>query len=225
MKKMKWIAAGIILMVFLPGQRANAQIIDAINAAIEEAITAVDLGVQKVQAQTIWLQNAEANLENQMGLSNLNNISSWLNKEKNLYSSYYQKLQQVKTFISDYDEVKRIIAEQTELVTEYKNAYALFQQDKNFSPAEINNMANVYSSILTESSRDLSELANAITSFQTQISDAARLGLIHKAGADMQQNLNNLRQFNNGNMQITMQRAQELNDMNEVRQLYGLPQN
>jgi hypothetical protein len=226
MKKLIVMIAVITMgMVVLPQQKAHAQIIDAINAAIEEAIETVDLGVQKVQAQTIWLQNTEAQLENQMGLSNLNDISTWLNKEKSLYSTYYKELSQVKTLISDYDEVRRIMAEQTELVTEYKNAWSLFRQDRNFSPAEVNNMANVYSSILNESARDLTELANAITSFQTQMSDAERLGLINKAGTDMHHNLDNLRQFNNGNMQITMQRAQELNDMNEIRTLYGLPQN
>ena len=225
MKKCMIVIAVITGMVLLPRQQAHAQIIDAINAAIEEAIEAVDLGVQKIQAQTIWLQNAEAQLENQMGLSNLNDISSWLTKEKNLYSSYYQELAQVKTLISDYDEVKRIMAEQVELVAEYKNAWSLFQQDKHFSPEEINNMANIYGGILNESARDLTELANAITSFQAQMSDAERLGLIHKAGTDMHRNLDNLRQFNNGNMQITLQRAQELNDMNEIRTLYGLPQN
>jgi len=214
-----------VLFVALPQQKAHAQILDAINAAIEEAITQVDLGIQKVQANTIWLQNSEAQLENQMGLSNLSSITTTLNKEKNLYASYYKELQTVKTLISDYDLVKRIMAEQTELMAEYKSAYNLFQQDANFSPTEINNMANIYGGILNESSRDLSEIALAITSFQTQMTDAARLGLIHKAGNDMQHNLDNLRQFNNGNMQITLQRAQELNDMNTVRQLYGLPQN
>jgi len=224
-KYIMFVTVFTVLFVSLPQQKAHAQILDAINAAIEEAITQVDIGVQKIQAQTIWLQNTEAQLENQMGLSNLSSITTTLNKEKSLYASYYQELQTVKTLISDYDLVRRIIAEQTELVTEYKNAYNLFQQDRNFSPAEVNNMANVYSGILNESARDLTQISLAITSFQTQMTDAARLGLIHKAGADMQHNLNNLRQFNNGNMQITLQRAQELNDMNTVRQLYGLPQN
>jgi len=224
MKKYSIIAI-IILLVILPREKAHAQLLDAINAAIEKAIMAVDLGVQRVQAQTIWLQNSEAQLENQMGLSNLNDISSWLNKEKNLYSSYYQELQQVKTVISDYDEVKRIIAEQTELMTEYRNAYNLFRQDKHFTAGEISNMQQVYSGIMEESARDLQELSMAISSFQTQMTDAQRLALVHTAGNHMQQNLNNLRQFNNGNMQVTLQRAQQLNDMNEVRQLYGLPQN
>jgi hypothetical protein len=219
------IAVFTVSLIILPRQQAHAQILDAINAAIEEAITQVDLGVQRVQAQTIWLQNTEAQIENEMGLSNLNDISSWLKKEKDLYSSYYQDLQQVKTLISDYDEVKRIISEQKQLVVEYRNAYSLFQKDKNFSPVEINNMSQVYSGILTESSRDLTEISMAITSFQTQMTDAARLELIHHASNDMQHNLNNLRQYNNGNMQITLQRAQELNDMNTVKQLYGLPQN
>jgi hypothetical protein len=214
-----------LLLIVLPRQEAHAQILDAINAAIEEAIEVVDLGVQKVQAQTIWLQNTEAQLENQMGISNLNDISSWLKKEKDLYNGYYQDLKTVKMAISDYDMVKQIIAQQKELVAEYKNAYGLFQRDKNFSPEEINDMAGIYGGILDESARDLSELSVAISSFQAQMSDAERYGLIHKAGADMQRNLDNLRQFNSANVQLSLQRAQELNNINEVRTLYGLPKN
>ncbi|MBS1524730.1 MAG: conjugal transfer protein TraI [Bacteroidetes bacterium] len=225
MKKIKWILVMTMALVLFPRAKSHAQIIDAINTAIEEAIEAVDLGVQKVQAQTIWLQNTEAQLENQMGLSNLNDISSWLKKEKDLYNNYYQELKTVRTVISDYDMVKQIIAQQKELMSEYKSAFALFRQDRNFSPDEINNMADIYSGILNESARDLTELANAITSFQAQMSDAERYALIHKAGADMQRNLDNMRQFNNANVQLSVERSQELNDEKEIRTLYGLPQN
>lgn len=225
MKKMMWMVAGVFLMVFLPKEKADAQIIDAINAAIVKAIMVVDLKVQQVQAQTIWLQNAEAQLENKMALGNLSDISGWVGKEKDLYSSYYNELKTVKQVISDYDEVKRIVQQQVQLVGEYKSAYALFKQDKNFTPNELTYMGQVYDGILQESIRNLDEVMLAINSLQTQMTDAQRLALIHSASGKMQTNLNDLRQFNNGNVQLSLQRAQQQDNANAVRQLYGLPQN
>jgi hypothetical protein len=214
----------MILLCLLVHPSANAQIpvVSLVSSAIKKVITALDLEVQKLQNQTIALQNAEAQLENKMSLGNLNNISSTLNKEKNLYSSYYQELQQVKKVITDYDEVKQATQQQIELVSEYKTAYNLFQQDKNFSPPEIKYMASVYDGILQESIRNLNEVVTAVTSLTTQMSDAERLLMVHKATTGMQKNLNDVRQFNNNNMSITMQRAQQQNDMNQVRQLYGI---
>jgi len=185
-------------------------------------IVAIDLKVQQLQNQTIALQNAEAQVENKMSLGNLNNISGWLTKEKNLYNSYYQELAQVKKVITDYDEVKQATQQQIELVAEYKNAYALFKQDKNFTPPEISYMASVYNGILQQSIQNLNEVVMAITSFTTTMSDAERLLLVHKATAGMQKNLNDVRQFNNSNMAVTMERAQENNDMQTLKQLYGI---
>jgi hypothetical protein len=225
MKKRIIYMAGILLLFLLPQQKANAQIIDLINQAIIKAINAIDIKVQQIQNQTILLQNAEKDLENKMALGNLNDISGWLDKEKNLYSNYYDELKQVKQVIADYDLVKRIIRQQGQLVTEYKTAYGLFKQDKHFSPDEISNMGQVYSGILQESERNLDEVLLAVNSFQTQMSDAQRLLLVHKASDGIQRNLNDLRQFNSNNTMLSLQRSRDKNDAQNIRQLYGLTNN
>lgn len=212
----------ITVCLFTNQVKAQIPIVSLITSAVKKVIVAIDLKVQQLQNQTIALQNAEAQLENKMALGNLNDISGWLGKEKDLYSSYYQELQQVKKVITGYDEVKQAVQRQVQLVNEYKAAYHLFQQDKNFSAAEVNDMASVYNGILNESIRNLDEVLLAVSSLQTQMTDAERLAMIHKASGAMQKNLNDLRQFNNGNMSVTMQRAKEKNDMQTVRQLYGL---
>jgi len=223
MKKMKWIMAAAMCIAFLlPARKADAQILDLINAAIVKAIMAVDLKVQQVQTKTIWLQNAEAELENKMSLGHLNDISGWLQKEKDLYANYYQELQSVRQVIADYDEVKRIIRQQTLLVSEYQSAYALFKQDRHFTPDELNYMAQVYNGILEQSVANLNEVRMAINSFQTQMTDAQRLALIHKARNRVQTNLDDLRQFNRNSIQLSLKRAEQQNDAQSVRTLYGL---
>lgn len=214
-----------ITFVVLPGEKANAQIIEAINQALIKVINAIDIKVQQIQNQTIQLQNAEKELENKMQLDKLNNISGWLDKEKKLYADYYQELQKVKQVIADYQVVKRIIQQQSQLVREYKTAYNLFKQDNNFSADQLSSMGNVYNGILQESIRNLDDVMLAVNAFTTQMSDAERLEVIHKASGGMQKNLDDLRQFNNRNIQYSLQVAKDKNDMQHVRQLYGLTNN
>jgi len=226
MKKSKKIilCAVAILFFSLAGSASHAQIpiVSLITSAVKKVITALDLKVQQLQNQTIGLQNAEASLENNLHLNSLNDISGWLNKERNLYSDYYQELAKVKTVISDYDEVKKIVSQQRQLLTEYRQASKLFHRDSHFSAAEMNAMENIYSGILQESAHNLDEVMLAVNSFQTQMDDAERMGLVHHASAGMQTNLDHLRQYNNQNVTLSLERAKDDKDRQFVRQLYGI---
>jgi hypothetical protein len=224
-RKFKILICALTCLLFsLTGNMASAQVpvVSLVSGVIKKVITALDLKVQELQNQTIALQNAEQNLENSMSLGNLNDITGWIGKERSLYQNYYKELATVKTIISDYDEVERIISEQEELVLEYKNAQSLFSQDKHFSASELSEMATAYNGILQESIRNLDEVVLAVKSFVTQMSDAQRLLLIHKASAGMQKNLNDLRQYNNNNVWLSLQRASDEQDKQAVKTLYGI---
>jgi hypothetical protein len=224
MKKLIIILVLVATATVAPTQRSQAQIpgVSLISSAIKKVITALDLKVQQLQNQTIELQNAEASVENNLHLNSLNNISGWLNKERTLYQNYYQELAKVKILISDYDEVKKIISQQKELLSEYHNASTLFHQDAHFSGSELSAMGNVYGGILQESIRNLEEVTTAITAFSTQMDDAERLLMVHHASAGMQTNLDHLRQYNNQNAIISYERAKSEQDRQTIRQLYGI---
>jgi hypothetical protein len=217
----KWIGITALLLAAITCE-AQVPVVSLVSGIIKKVIIAIDLKVQQLQNQTIALQNAEASVENNLHLSSLNDINGWLGKEKALYQQYYQELATVRTVIADYDEVKRIIGQQEQLLAEYHNAHNLFNQDKHFSAAELNQMSTVYGGIIEESARNLQEVVTAVTSISTQMKDAERLLLIHHATNGMQQNLNDLRQFNNHNMQLSLARAKDQQDRQQVRQLYGL---
>jgi len=218
------ICIGTLLFFFLTGNQVHAQIpiVSLVTSAIKKVITALDLKVQQLQNQTIALQNAEASLENNLHLNSLNDISGWLNKERSLYADYYQELAKVKTIISDYDEVKKIISQQQQLLSEYHQASTLFHQDSHFSVAEMNAMENIYSGILQESARNLDEVMLAVSSLQTQMDDAERMSMVHHASSGMQTNLDHLRQYNNQNVTLSLERAKDEQDRRTVQQLYGI---
>ena len=214
----------LVFAVFLvlPAGRADAQIIDAIEDIIKAALMAVDLGIQKVQTATVNLQDAEKALENTMAQTQLGDITSWVQQQKDLFSGYYQELLQVKNALATYDKVVSMIDKQAQLVKDYQTAWAAIQKDNHFSAQEISYIGSVFSGILNQSVENLKQLDMVITALVTQMSDGSRLAIIDGAGARIDQNYSDLHQFTQQNILLSMQRSTDANDLNEVKLLYGL---
>ena len=224
MKKL-FIITGIILFASLVStQPAQAQIpiYDIIKAAVKKVIKAVDLKIQRLQNKTIWLQNAQKTLENKMSKLKLTEISDWSKKQKELYAKYFDELWKVKNAISSYQAVRDIIKKQVQLVKEYSKAFNLSKQDKNFTADELNYMQKVYTGILDESIKNIDQIQLVINAFATQMTDAKRLEIIYAAGNNIEQNITDLRQFNQQNIIISLQRSKEKNDIDVVKKLYGI---
>lgn len=210
------------IALFAPVQKTQAQLIDAIEEIIKDAIMAVDLGIQKVQTQTVYLQDAQKAVENAMQQLHLNDITNWVQKQKDLYSEYYQELWQIKSAIAAYQRVKDIIAKETQLVSDYKRAYSLLQQDNHFSSDELSHIYNIYTGIINQSIENVDQIATVINAFVTQMSDADRLRIIDDAGSRIDKNYNDCRQFTQENIQISLERSKDLGDLETVRNLYGI---
>lgn len=225
MKRTSILAVVCMCCLAVPAGTVRAQdpVTEAIKQGIIKVIKAIDLQVQRIQTRTIWLQNAQKVVENKMSELKLDEITDWVDKQKKIYQDYFDELAKVKAVISGYSEVKGIIARQTQIVMEYKQAYSLFKEDKNFSPDEISYMYKVYSGILGESVKNVDQLFIVVHSFATQMSDGKRLDIIHKVATDIETNLNDLRQFNTQNKIVGLQRANEKKDIDQMRKLYSLP--
>lgn len=219
----KNVLAGFVLaLAIIPVSKTEAQILDWIKDATTKVIKAVDLQIQRLQTETIWLQNAQKTVENTMSQLKLDEISDWVQKQKELYADYFDELWKVKTIITYYYKVKEIIDKQKLLVSEYQKAFSLFKQDPNFTPDEIEYMEKVYSGILDESIKNVDQIFIVINSFATQMSDAARIEIINQVADNIETNFSDLRQFNNQNIVVSLQRAKQQNDVNVVKKLYGL---
>lgn len=214
----------VCLLLAAPVYQAQAQIpiIDAIKAAVKKVIKAIDLKIQRQQNKVIWLQNAQKTLENTMSKLKLNEISEWSEKQRKLYDDYFQELRKVKSSIATFRKVKDIIRRQIMLVDEYKKAWRLLQQDRNFSPQELGEMYRVYSGILDESLKNIDELMLVTNSFATQMTDGKRMELIDQAGTRLEQNLTDMRNYNNRNFKISLSRSGDRNQAEMLKKLYGL---
>ena len=216
------LCVGIALLVFSFNTQAQDPITLIIKEGITKVIKAVDLKIQRLQNKTIWLQNAQKAIENEMSKLKLNEISDWVEKQRKLYADYFDELWKIKAAITYYQRVKDIIANQLLLVKEYKAAYALFRQDKNFTKDEIDYMYRIYTGILNESIKNLDQVFVVTNAFATQMTDAKRMEIINEGADKIGQNLSDLRQFNNQNKMLSFQRAAERNEIEVVKKLYGL---
>lgn len=213
-----------IVLISVNAETASAQFVvaEVVKMTVKKVIKAIDLKVQRMQNQTIWLQNAQKALENQLSKLRLTEISAWTDKQRGLYQDYYDELWQIKAVISYYQRIKDLTARQAGLVAQYQRAWRLFSADTHFTNGELDHMQQVYAGILESSIQNLDQVMLTISSFKTQMSDAQRLELIQRAGERLEVNFADLRQFNQQNLDVTLQRSKQLGDINQIKALYEI---
>lgn len=211
-----------LLIVFACKVNGQDPVTLVIKAGIKKVIIAVDLKIQRLQTKTIWLQNAQKVLENTMSKLKLDQITGWVQKQKDLYRDYFDELWKVKAALSYYHRIKEITEEQIALVNDYHRAWNGVQHDSHFTRDEILYIGQVYTGIIDASIRNLDQVALVINSFATQMTNAKRMEIINHASDAMQTNLNDLRSFNFQNIQLSLQRSKDENDVGVVKKMYGL---
>ena len=198
-------------------------ILEIVKAVTKKVIKAIDLRIQRLQNKTIWLQNAQKQVENVLSKLKLDEISDWTQKQKDLYKGYYEELAKVKSIITYYQRIREITKKQTQLVQEYERAWNLFKQDTHFKDSEIQYMERVYTGILEESVKNIDQIFLILDSFATQMSDLKRLEIINKAADQIDGNYDDLTMFNQQNILLSLHRAKTEADVNQVKQFYGIP--
>ena len=213
-----------VILVSQPRAEVNAAIPIAmiIKEAVKKVIKAVDLMVQRLQNKTIWLQNAQKVLENKLNELKLTEIAEWTEKHRQLYKEYYDDLWKVRNTIASYQRVKQILERQVRLVDEYKRVWSIIKQDDHFTKDELEYMYRIYTGIMNESVRNLDQILVVVNSFKTQMSDAKRLEIINKCGEEIDRNYYDLKEFNNQNIQLSINRAKDAHEIETVKQLYDL---
>jgi len=229
MKAKNKIIISLLCLLLLAAPQAKAMeaappppIFGVIKAAVKAAIKAIDLRIQRLQNKTIWLQNAQKEIENTLSKLKLNEISDWATKQRDLYKEYYDELMKVKSVISYYKHVKDITEKQVRLVDQYQKAWALFQQDDHFSDDELDYMQKVYSGILGESLENMDQIFLILESLSTQMSDGERLRIINEAADRIDSNYDDLIRFNRQNVLLSLQKAKTKRDVDWVKRFYGI---
>lgn len=227
MKKKIMMSLVCLLLAGSPARPANTMavipILEIVKTVTKKVIKAIDLRIQKLQNKTIWLQNAQKQVENTLSKLKLDEISDWTQKQKDLYKGYYEELAKVKSIITYYQRIREITARQTRLVQEYERAWNLFSRDSHFKESEIRYMESVYSGILGESVKNMDQIFMILDSFATRMSDLKRLKIINKAADQIDANYDDLVLFNQQNMLLSLQRSKTELEASQVKEFYGIP--
>lgn len=207
----------------LTSSKASAQlaIIEALKHATKKVIRAVDLQVQRLQNKTIDLQNIQKQIENNLSKLKLDEISQWTNRQKEIYQKYFDELWRVKSILAYYRQFSSIISKQKQLLKEYQDAFAWVKKDKNFSEDEIEYIYNIYSGILEKSIGNVDNLLELMKSFTVQMSDGDRLKMINETSSQLDKQLLDLREFNDNNRLVSLQRAKSKKELQSLKDIYG----
>lgn len=205
----------------LPRAHAQMGIVEAVKAAAKKVVKAVDLQVQRWQNKVIDLQNLQRKAENLLSKLRLEDIASWTDKQKAQYQQYFDELWRVKAILTYSGRFVEIINLQKQIVNEYATAYNVIRQDNHFTEAEISRMHNIYSGIVAESLSGIDNIIVMMKSFTVQMSDAQRIALINKTADELESYLNDLREFNQDNKLLRLQRARSQEEIAFIKKLYN----
>lgn len=232
--KLKKIITAVVVCLLLAGPAGAASVTPAepvavpilglVKEAIKKAIKAIDLRIQRLQNKTIWLQNAQKEIENTLSKLKLDEISGWVEKQHDLFRDYYDELMKVKAAITYYKRIREVTEKQVRLVEEYQRIWPVMQGDDHFNPDELDYMQKAYSGIIAESLENMDQIFLILESFTLQMSDAERLALINAAADRIDQTYDDLMRFNRQNVMLSLQRAKTKHDIDRIRLIYGMPQ-
>jgi hypothetical protein len=219
MKKCKLTIALLLLACASQAQFIAGSVL---NQTVGRVIRAIDLKVQRMQNETIWLQNAQKALENELSKLRLSEIAGWSGKQQQLYSQYYAELGEIKSDISYYRRIRNLTVKQAAMIADYQNAWRLLHQDRHFNITELGHMQQVYAGMLAAGARNLDQIMLIINPGKTQMTDGQRLELINQAGDRLDSNYSDLKRFNAQNEMLSLQRAKDENEIITLKNYYGL---
>lgn len=203
MKKM------IVCLACVLSINAHAQSIDPVSLIIAKVIKAIDLQVQKLQNQTIWLQQAQQLAEHELSKSKLAEITDWQNKQQAIYADYFKELSTVKSVVKSLPQVKQILNMQSEIATEYNR----FAKDVIAQPQ--------YDEFLLLSKDILSSLQQLLTASQLKMKDADRVLSLCTLRDAMSECLNGMKSLNKQHIRLTANKVRMQADLDFLQKLNG----
>lgn len=187
--------------------RAGAQSIDPVSLVIAKIIKAIDLQVQKLQNQTIWLQQAQQVTEHELSKLKLSEIADWQRKQQQLYAGYFLELQTVRSAVKTLPQVKQILSLQSDLVVTY-NRIAKDGVSRSAADALLGLSRNVLSSLHDVTS------ANGLV-----MKDADRVKMISSLRDAMQDCLDNMKELDKQTSRLPGSKQQLQTDMKNLQRL------
>lgn len=189
----------------------NAQSIDPVSLIIAKVIKAIDLKIQKMQNETIWLQQAQQVAEHGLSKAKLAEIAGWQNAQAELYNGYFKELTTVKSVVRELPQVKQILTMQAQVVQEYGRL------------AKDVSQKSAFDELLLLSKDILGSLQQLLTNNSLTMKDADRLMLLSNLRNGMADCLDGMKELNKQAIQQAAARTRIEADLQFMKKLNGKP--
>lgn len=140
----------------------------------------------------------------------------------NLHKAFLDGMLAVSPAVQKYQRIVDIIDLQARFVTEYKAALKRYRNDSHFNPDELEYIGNVYSNLVDKSAKNLENLISVLTAGKLRMNDGERIKQIDGIYMDTRDQFQFLRKFNNGTDLLAVNRSKQNNDVQTLRNLYGI---
>ncbi len=211
----------LLAFCFCVSASADAQVIFIIKYITSKIIRAIDLKVQQLQNEAINLTVLQKQLENNFSQSSLSQIASWEQKQKDLYSGYFDELKNVKQSLAFTSRISEVMQKQKQVVTDTKRAIQLIYADSHFSSAEAAQFNKVCETLLNSSASNLSQMLQMVTAGQFTMGDGERLSGLMQIADEVDSQATKL----NGCLQkvrdLAIAREQDAAEIQNIKRLYG----
>ncbi len=139
-----------------------------------------------------------------------------------LHKAFLDGLLAVSPAVRNYRKVAEIIAKQEQILSSYNAAWAKRRGDPHLTPDEIALTGQVYTTLLDQTEKNLGALTMILTDGALRAGDGERLRRIDALDRNMQEHWVFLQSFNNQAALLSLQRAADENDYEQVKRWYGL---
>lgn len=134
---------------------------------------------------------------------------------------YYDALKAVKNLVRNARKVQQCILMVGEISDIYVTSYRRMLADENFSPQELTAIAVGYTKIIEESASSLRELQDIVNPTDLSLTDKDRLDVVDAVYIVLRKHRNLARYYTRKYISVSMLRARERGNANQVMLLYG----
>ncbi|RNL55579.1 TerB family tellurite resistance protein [Pedobacter jejuensis] len=138
----------------------------------------------------------------------------------NLHEVFLDGLLQVSPEVRKYARVADIIADESNILSEYKKGYSRFRNSGRFSVSELDYISNIYERLTSAALHNAADLADVLTASKLRMSDDERLSTIDRIYLDTNDKLQFLRSFNSRTGILQAQRQKQVNETQTLQNLY-----
>jgi hypothetical protein len=138
----------------------------------------------------------------------------------NLHKDYFNSLEQVNPQIKGDVKIAAMISMQVQMLSSYKSYYQQFKASGAFTSKELNYLYQVFTVLLDDVAKDITEMTNVVTDDQLQMKDDERIDDIDKLYRNMTDKYEFLYSFSSQVQLQVLQRQRELKESHSIQKMY-----